>query len=512
MGDELKIGSLFNFIRIGIRLATGLLMVPWLLHCLGPENYALLALVIGIMGYFALLDFGLSPTVTKYVAEKVALRDARAEASLIGQCVYLFSLMGGLTAVAAACFYPFLGHVFQDLTAGQLGSLQWMFLIMAAHTVLFFPSRAFVGVLAAHQKFAVPGYVGIASTLLTVLCQILLLWAGFGPVALVASDAINSALFELWNWWYRWHIAGSAIRFGAPDWRLFGRMLRYASGIFVQQLSDLFLWGSAPVILGLTAGMVSVAVYKVGVQIPTIYMALPWAIGSVFFARIVGMVTRGAGGAELTDMMIRTARYQVPVVFVCLFGFLGAGEDFLQLWVGNSLGEEGVREAWLISLILMATLAVPLIQSLGISITQALDQNFRRAAIMFATSAASIGLGALLSCSWGAVGLAVGAGTAVAAGEIVGVNLFYRRYVGIEVGRFFATVFRGALLPFGATLLLIGWLALYGREGALSWAVLACKALAVALVFGGLMWRYWAREEEKRAFLSLLPRMLCRGR
>lgn len=506
MGNELKAGSIFNLIRIGIRLAVGLLMIPWLLHCLGPENYALMALVGGIMGYFALLDFGLSPTVTKYVAEKVALKDGRAEATLIGQCVYLFSLLGGLTAIAAACFYPFLGTVFGDLSAAQLDDLQWMFLIMAAHTVSFFPSRAFVGVLAAHQRFTVPGYVGVASTLLTVLCQIVLLGLGFGPVALVASDAVNSALFELWNGWYRWHIAGSSIRFGAPDWRLFGRMLRYASGIFVQQISDLFLWGSAPVILGTTAGIVSVAVYKVGAQIPMIYMALPWAITSVFFARVVSMVTRGAGGAELTDMMIRTARIQLPLVFLCFFGFLVAGEDFLRLWVGPSLGDS-VMDAWWISLILMATLALPLIQSLGISITQAMELNMRRAAIMFATSAASLALGALLSQSWGAVGWAAGVGTALTAGEIIGVNLFYRRYAGLDIGRFFSSVFRGSLLPFAGSLLVAGCVFLWGRNGALSWFLFAGKAFFIAVVFCGLMWKFWAGEEEKRMLLALLPRL-----
>ncbi len=504
MASELKAGSVFNFIRIGMRVGVGLLMIPYLLRCLGPENYALLALVGGIMGYFALLDFGLSPTVTKYVAEKVALRDREAEASLIGQCVYLFSGLGLLTAVAAACLYPFLGRMFDGLTGEQLGDLQWMFLIMAAHTVVFFPSRAFIGVLAAHQKFTAPGYVGVASTLLTVLCQIALLAWGFGPVALIASDAVNSALYELWAWWYRWRISGSSLRFDRPDWALFGRMIRYAAGIFMQQAGELFLWGSAPVVLGLTAGMTSVAVYKVGVQMPSFYMSLPWAITGVLFAKVVGMVTRGADGPALTDLMVRTGRIQAFIVFLCLFGFLGVGRDFLQLWVGSSL-PGGADEVWQISLLLMAVLAVPLIQSVGVSITQALELNFGRAFIVFGTSALALLLGALLSLRWGALGLAVGVSAAIVFGEILGVNWFYSRYARIEVGRFFGRTFRGSAFPCAATAGCAACLAFATRGWGLSWPLVVGKSCLIAAVYLALAWKFWANDRERRLLISLLP-------
>lgn len=504
MASELRAGSVFNFIRIGMRVGVGLLMIPYLLHCLGPENYALLALVGGIMGYFTLLDFGLSPTVTKYVAEKVALRDKKAEAALIGQCVYLFSGLGLLTAAAAACFYPFLGQMFGGLSGEQLGDLEWMFLIMAAHTVVFFPSRAFIGVLAAHQKFTVPGYVGVASTTLTVLCQIVLLASGFGPVALIASDAINSALYELWVWWYRWRISGSSLRFGRPDWRLFGKMTRYAAGIFMQQTGELFLWGSAPVVLGMTAGMASVAVYKVGVQMPSFYMSLPWAITGVLFAKVVGMVTRGAGGGALTDLMVKTGRVQALIVFLCLFGFLGAGRDFLQLWVGASL-PGSVGEVWWISMLLMAVLAVPLIQSVGVSIVQALELNFGRAFIIFGTSALALMLGAALSFHWGALGLASGVAAAIAFGEILGVNWFYRRFAGIEVGRFFRQTFRGSAVPCAGTAVFIAVLFYVAREWPLSWPLFAGKAVSIAAVYLALAWKFWVNGIERRMFVSLLP-------
>lgn len=504
MASELKAGSVFNFIRIGMRVGVGLLMIPYLLRCLGPDNYALLALVGGIMGYFALLDFGLSPTVTKYVAEKVALRDKKAEAALIVQCVYLFSGLGLLTAAAAACFYPFLGQLFDGLSAGQLGDLEWMFLIMVAHTVVFFPSRAFIGVLAAHQKFTVPGYVGVASTALTVLCQVALLAAGFGPVALIASDAINSALYELWAWWYRWRISGSSLSFGRPDWRLFGKMTRYAAGIFMQQTGELFLWGSAPVVLGMTAGTASVAVYKVGVQMPSFYMSLPWAITGVLFAKVVGMVTRGAGGAALTDMMVRTGRIQSLIVLLCLFGFLGAGRDFLELWVGASLSG-GVGDIWWISMLLMTALAVPLIQSVGVSIVQALELNFGRAVIIFGTSALALVLGAFLSFRWGALGLALGVTAAVALGEIGGVNWFYRRFAGIEVGRFFRQTFRGSAVPCAVTAAFIAVLAYVTREWPHSWPLFVGKAVSIAAVYLPLAWKFWASEDERRMVVTLMP-------
>lgn len=507
MASELKIGSVFNFIGIVVRLVVGFTMTPYMLACLGENNFGLFSLAGGILAYLALMDFGLGPAVTKYVAESVAKCESKAESRLIGQSIYLFSLLGLLFLAASAVVYFFLGDIYgKELTDSELANLQEMYLLLVVSTAIFFPTRAFAGVVSAHQKFKLPGFVGFINSCLNVGVTFLLLWLGYGPVALVLAGVLLNTGYSLWNCYYCLGLLQEPIIFGKPDLTIFKSMIRFSLGIFINQLYDLINWQLGPVLLGAIAGTSAVAVFRVGSQIPSIFVSLPWAISSVLFARVVGMVTLGISPRELTMQMVRVARMQSFIIYIALLGFILFGKEFMQLWVGDELGDQ-VGVAWQISIIMMAAMTIPLLQCMGIMVIQAYELNYYKAGILCSTMPVTCLLAYYLSARYQSLGFAwataiSGIGLTVLLNNI----LIYKSKLHLEIGLFFRETLRGSYVPLALTVL--GGVALQyaWRDSPESWLSFCIKAGALALVYVVSMWFCWANPEERRLMLSFRER------
>lgn len=504
MASELKAGTIFNFISIVVRLVVGFTMTPYMIYCLGENNFGLFSIAGGILAYLSLMDFGLGPTVTKYVAESVAKQDTATETRLIGQSIYLFSLLGILFALVGAVVYLYLGDLYSSkLTAGEFSDLQWMYILMVANTALFFPMRAFSGVLMAHQKFKLPGTVGLIHSLLNVALTFLLLWLGYGPVALVLAGVLLSTVNSLWNCWYCLRQVGAPIIFEKPDFSIFKSMMRYSLGIFINQLYDLVNWQLGPIILGATAGPSAVTVYRVGMQIPNIYMSLPWAISGVLFAKMVGMATLGVSPRDLTLQMVRVARIQSFIVFISLLGFLLYGKEFMHLWVGESLG----NEAWPISIILMVALLIPLLQSLGITVVQAYNLNYYKAGLLCLTTPVTIVLACWLSLLYGASGFAWATAISGIGLSALLVNVFlYKRRLHLHLLLFFRETLRGCYLPLICTVLSAFAIEYLSRGFPPGWFLFSLKCVLLLVVYTISMLFLWASPDERNMILSFLKK------
>src|SRR6266851_4694630 len=69
IGRRVLLSTLSNYAAKVFTLAVWFFLTPFLVHQLGDSAYGLWVLVGSITAYGSLLDFGIAPAVTKYVAE-----------------------------------------------------------------------------------------------------------------------------------------------------------------------------------------------------------------------------------------------------------------------------------------------------------------------------------------------------------------------------------------------------------------------------------------------------------
>ncbi len=504
MVNELKAGACINYLAIVIRLATTFFLTPFIIDMLGVEEYGLFMLSHSILLWLSLTDFGLGGCVNKYVATYHAKGEVDQEAHFLGQSMMLFSALGLLAFAVGMVGYAGLGTLFPDLSPEQMDTFEILYLLTVGNLMLAFPLKPISAVPGAHLKFIAPGLVNLGLSLLNALLTVLLLLWGFKSIGLTVLGVLISVSGLLWGLFYTIRFLGVRLLFHKPDLRLYREMFIFSFWLLLNQLMDLFYWRAGAPILGSLSGMEAVTLFTIGITFAQYFMTASTAISGVITPKIMHMVAQDASKEELTNMMIRVGRLQAVVLILILSVFAIYGESFLQLWVGNSVGE-GTQVVWLGSLIVLIPLTLPLTQNIGLGLLQALNIHKGRAIILFYSSAICVILGAVLSYFYGAIGMFIGTAVSLAIGQGVMINFYYQRRAGLNIARFFRQTFAPLILP--VVLMLAIGSGLQHVFAVESWTTFFALASGYALAGTVLLFYLYLTPQERQLFSVPLSKL-----
>jgi O-antigen/teichoic acid export membrane protein len=281
-------------------------------------------------------------------------------------------------------------------------------------------------------------------------------------------------------------------------------LVAYSSLIFVNMLVDQVYWRLGHLVLGATAGAAAVAVFAVAMQIASYYKQFPLAISGVYFPRVNALVVGGATPAALLAVFVGAARLQLVVLGLVFGGFVLVGRSFVELWAGPEYAL-----AWQVALVVIVPLTVHLAQAVGLHILQAKNRYGFACAVYLAAAALNLGLSLVLVPRWGATGAAAATATSLTAGNIVAITWYHHRRVGLDMWRFFRSLWSG-IGPAAALAILAGALALPLVPGA-SWATLAARVAAFTALYAASMWALGLDARERELVRTALARVLRRG-
>ena len=185
----------YNVLGALVTLALGLITVPLVISYVGKEYYALLVLAQIIIGGAALLDFGLSTSFVRYIAEYYSRKDYLSLNSVVAT-----GLAANLVLAAAIfCLYTAL----EPLVFGLL-SIR-VELRAAAHSVFLLSLSVFclrlsfgslIAVANGLQRMEIPIQVGMFTAALGLLGVYLALRQGLGIVGVCVVQLFVTALYH----------------------------------------------------------------------------------------------------------------------------------------------------------------------------------------------------------------------------------------------------------------------------------------------------------------------------
>lgn len=505
MTSEIKAGAILNYISIVVRLATSFLLTPFIISSLGVEEYGLFMLSSSVIAWLALTDLGLGATVSKYVVTYRAKGENEQQAHFLGQSIMLFCLIALITLFAGTiCFFN-LDALFPKLNDTQHETLEILFLLTLGNMILAIPLRPIGCVPGAYQKFIVPGVVRLCTSLLNTGLTVALLFLGYRAIGLTVL-AVGMGIFNLlWGLYYTLGVLGARVVFRKPDWILYRGMFGFSVWIFLNQIMDMFYWQAGSPILANVCGTVAVSIFTLGVSFSNYFMTASTAISGVLAPKLMHMVALDASKEDLTNVMIRAGRLQLFLLSMILLGFAFLGQDFLRLWVGKSMGDN-VATVWLGAILVIIPLIIPLTQNTGLAILQALSIHRGRAIILFYSSLVCVILGYVLSLYLGPIGMFIGTAVSLTFGQVIMINIYYKRKAGLLIGTYFRRTYLPMLLP-------SVFLSVCGYVLSHFWQVDCWTDLFVAIgVYGSLLvltlFSFYLNKEEKAIFLVPLKKLL----
>lgn len=503
MVSEIKAGSLLNYVNIFLRIGIGLFLSPFILSKLGESEYGLYTIAGTIVGYIALMDFGLTASTGRFLAEYQAKKDTQGEAHFLGNITAIFSIIAfGIMSSGIVVFF-FLDKLFPNFTESELNIYKVLYLLALANTACCFPLNAMGGILTSRSKFFIPGLARTILSLLNVAGTFLCLTMGYKSIALLSVNVVTGVSGLVFNAIYAFGYLKVRMTWNGWDWALCRRVYAFSSWVFVSYLSGVLNWGSGNFILGMTCTPADIAVFSFGMALFSYYFTFSSAIPGLFTARIVHMVTNKASKREITLLMSQVSRVLACILFLLFSGIILFGREFLELWVGDTLQERTI-ESWYVAVILCSGATIPLIQNVGNQVLQAMDLVKENARVQILIAATCVVLGYLGSQRFGVIAVASATACSYVIGQVLYLNWVYKSKAEIHLALYFKEVF--SKLPQAILFPLLAYFLLNHFIDESAWEILFCKISFYVIVYMLSFCFLYLKHEERVSYCPILFR------
>lgn len=493
--NQLKAGAALSYVIIGLNSVVGLVYTPFMLRRLGQSEYGLYALAASVIAYLTVLDLGFGNAVVRYTAKFRAEGRVREQEEMFGMFLVLYGVISVVAFALGMVLYLNVDGLFsRSMTAAEVDKVRVMLMLLSFNLAFTFPMSIWGSIITAYENFVFQRVVSIARIVLNPLVMVVLLLYGYKAVAMVVVTTLFNVATLTVNWWYCRHRLGVRVRLGRFNGKFLREVTVYSFWIFLNAVMDRIYWSTGQFVLGVFRGAATVAVYAVAIQLQQMYMMFSTAISGVFLPKVTAMVARHGSDRELSDLFIRTGRVQYIVMAYILCAFAVFGDAFIRLWAGPGYGD-----AYVMALLFFVPLTVPLIQNVGINILMARGEMKFRSVVYVVIAVLSLGLSVYGAKRYGGIGCAAATSLALTAGQIVVMNVYYKRRQRLDIGRFWREIGRMSVVP---AVLCAAGLYVSGRVDLDRplWFVLGVAVFT--LVYAPACWRFSMNASE-RALVSV---------
>lgn len=499
--NQVKAGAVLNYVIIGLNTIVGLAYTPYMLRCLGQNEYGLYSLVASVIAYLTILDFGFGNAIIRYTAKFRAEGKKQEQWEMFGMFLIVYSIIGLIAFCGGLGLYFNVDALFdKTMSLSELNQARTMMILLTCNLAFTFPLSIFGSIISAYENFVFQRLVNIFRIIISTGVLILVLAIGYKAVALVVVQTVFNLLTLIINFVYCKRKLKIQIIFGKFDLPFIKEISVYSFWIFLNAIMDKIYWGTGQFVLGAVSGTIAVAVFSVAILLQQMYMQFSTSIASVLLPKVTAMVASDKDNCQISELFIKTGRLQCLVMIFILSGFIVFGYGFIGLWAG-----EGYSASYTIALIFFVALFVPLIQNTGITILQARNQMKFRSLLYLSISIVSLVFQIILAKSMGAIGCALAIGIALVIGQGIIMNIYYQCRQGIDIKRFWREIGRMMTAPILLTML---WCLVSYKVDFSAPIYLITGIIIFTLLFIPLTWRFSMNGYERQLIGKPLSRFI----
>lgn len=438
--SQLNAGVILSYFTLAVNTVVQLVYIPIIIRILGKNEYGLYTLVGSVVNYLSLCGFGMTGSYLRFYSVYLKEDNKEKNASLNGIFLILNVIASSISIFLGNFLINNIEYILgSELTPWELERAKLLMEILVINIALSFPNSVFDSVLISQECFGFQRGIRLATAVMNPFMGIPLLLLGYGSVALVCVTTLLTILNLFVNGYYCIKHLHMRISFKYIDYALIKQIVIFSFFIFINMIIDQVNWNVDKFLLGRYWGTATVAVYGVAAQINSLYMQCSTAVSSVF-APIVNRYTAentAENRQKINELFVFVGRMQFIILMLILSGIVFFGRVFIRLWVG-----EGYDEAYVVVLLLIVSVTIPLIQSLGIEIQRAQNKHHVRSIVYFCMMILNLMISIFLSKAYGAIGAATGTSISLILGNGLFMNYYYQKCLCVNVIRFWKEIFK----------------------------------------------------------------------
>lgn len=396
-----------NWVGFAVQILVAFLLTPFVVRTLGNDYYGIWTLIVGLTGYYGLLDLGFSASlnqyITRYLAEgKLDKLNETASTGFAILCVCAGGLVAASIALAATAPLVF------ELPPETVPEVRIAVLVVGigmAAQFLFFP---FSAVFPATQRFDLANAIGVGTRFVFAVSTYTLLTNGYGLIGLsIATTSTNILDYVL-----RFFVARRLL----PTLKVSPRRAKLSRGWELAQFGiwNLIIAGSTrlisytdAIVIGLFLPPAAITPFALAANLNDYFLRVFVPIGQVFYPAFTALDAKG-DDRGIRKLFLDGSRLLATLAMPSALIAFVLASDFFELWIGDAARNPDYPAAGILFQTLIVAGLFNAMQRVSYQVLMA-TRRLKQMALLFQGQAiANIVLSVLLIHSIGLRGVALG--------------------------------------------------------------------------------------------------------
>lgn len=436
--NQIKFGIILSYTSLALNNIVAIVYTPVLLRYLGQSEYGLYSLITSVIAYLTILDLGLGNTIVRYSALYKSEGKLYKLYNLFGLFIKIYLGISTVVSILGLWSYFHLeSYLINTMTESEIQRAKIMYLLLVGNLVFTFPLSIFSSIITAYQKFVFAKTLNIIRIVLQpIIMTPLLIWGYKAVTLVVVITALNLGTL-IANMIYSFTKLRIKVLWGKTEPGIVKEIFVFSFYIFLGVAVDKMNWSTGQIILGLTTGPSTVAIYAVAIQILLCFFGFASSISGIFLPKITGMINQPNSSELFSNLFIKIGRLQYILLLLVLMGFVFFGRSFIYFWAGDEY-----YEAYDLSLIIMVPLMLTAIQHTGVLILQALNRQKFRSIVYFLIALFNIIVSWGLTSILGEYGCAISFAICLLVGNIIIMNIYFAKKIRLNIILFWKEIYR----------------------------------------------------------------------
>ena len=472
-----KTGLVLSYMNTFLSMLCGLFLSSFLLRQLGDTDYGVYQTMSAFANYLVLLEFGTGTVLARNLS--ACRTKGEDELQIEKNISTIWTVTGAMSVViflVSVLFYCFIGKIYAgSLSAAQIVQGKRIFVFIIVFLISSFCSQTLSGLALAQEDYAFSSLMSIFKLISRTLLLAALILKFKNAMIIAAVDASLGLIIAVFTYFYCRRKFKVKINFKNFDVLVLKNSLPLCLAMFLQTVVNQSNNIVGKFILGVLSGPEDVALYSVALYIYSIFSSLSTIPVSLYMPQVTKDVLSGKEGKELTKTLVQPCRLMVLVSGVVLFGFIACGRQFIDIVYGTDYAL-----AWLMSLLLIFPSFLNMANAVVLNVLDVKNKRLMRSWFLMITTALNIIMTVVGIKLFGIVAVAAATGIATLI-QVVIMNVYYQKVIGIKVIYLFANAFKG-LLPYQLLGALVGYaVGLIVENSFVSFVVSGCSFVVIAM-------------------------------
>jgi O-antigen/teichoic acid export membrane protein len=326
-----------NVFRLAVSTVITFFMTPVYLHALGQYDYGVWEIVGSLIGYLGLLDIGLRPTISRFIARVSPVTEGEQWRKVYSTSFFLMLGVG----IVIGCVFLGWSVIAPDGLAEQpeRAHRYALFLqLVALQVVIAFPNTGLESALEGGQRYVVKNNITMLHTIVSSVFLYHYIYRSiWDPLLLLCLVNIVAGLSKLVC--FLWMLAprGNGPKIPTPshfDTGLAREMYGFGAKSFVQNTAGLIEQRGDVLIIGGFLGPALVVFYSIPQALLAQIRNLIWNLTHAFMPMFSKMDSQGQHDRVKT-YFFAGSRLMVGILTLFFIGAVTLGGPFISLWVGE---------------------------------------------------------------------------------------------------------------------------------------------------------------------------------